>query len=134
MRSHGVSAFPDPATNGGASKEAIVSAQQAAKNSRVQAAQTACLRVNGGSPGTGNSSAQKQARTGPLLAFARCMRRRGLAKFPDPTTGGQLTKEMLATAGINLDQPGLVKAADMCARVTHGVVTKAIVARFIAGP
>jgi hypothetical protein len=37
----------------------------------AQAAQTACMHVNGGSPGTGQSAAQGQARTDAMLAFAR---------------------------------------------------------------
>ena len=133
MRSHGVSNFPDPSTSEGAPKEAVVSALEAAGNSVSQAAQTACLHVNGGSPGTGNRPARSQTQTGALLAFARCMRRRGLANFPDPTTSGQLTQQMLATAGINLHEPGLLEAADKCTSVTHGLMTKATVARFIAG-
>jgi hypothetical protein len=40
---------------------------------------------------------------------------------------------MLANAGIDLHQPALVPAADDCVSVTHGVLTKAAVARFAAG-
>jgi hypothetical protein len=40
---------------------------------------------------------------------------------------------MLAKAGINLHQPALVQAADACVGVTHRLITKATVARFIAG-
>jgi hypothetical protein len=68
-----------------------------------------------------------------MVAFAGCMRSHGFASFPDPTNSGQLTHEMLATAGINLHQPAIVQAADACVGVTHGVITKADVARFVAG-
>jgi hypothetical protein len=68
-----------------------------------------------------------------MLAFARCLRSHGFPDFPDPTSSGQLTHEMLATAGINLRQPALVPAADACVSVTHGLITKAAVARFVAG-
>jgi hypothetical protein len=37
------------------------------------------------------------------------------------------------TSGINLHQPAVRQAADACVGVTHGVVTRAVVARFIAG-
>jgi hypothetical protein len=67
------------------------------------------------------------------LAFARCIRAHGLPSFPDPTSSGQITHEMLASAGIDLRQPAVLQAADACVSVSHGVITKAAVARFIAG-
>ena len=68
-----------------------------------------------------------------MLAFARCIRSHGFPSFPDPTSSGELTHEMLANAGINLHQPAVLQAADACVGVTHGVITKAVVARFVAG-
>jgi hypothetical protein len=38
---------------------------------------------------------------------------------------------MLAEAGINLHQPALLQAGDACVSVTHGVLTKADVARAV---
>ena len=40
---------------------------------------------------------------------------------------------MLASAGIDIHQPAVVRAADVCVGVTHGLITKAGVARFVAG-
>jgi hypothetical protein len=131
MRSHGVPNFPDP--TGGNNKQAVVSALQAVGNSQAQAAQTACMHVNGGSPGTGQSATQSQAHIAAMLAFARCIRSHGFPNFPDPSRSGQLTHEMVASAGINLHQPAVLEAGDACVSVTHGVITKAIVARFVAG-
>lgn len=71
--------------------------------------------------------------TAALLALARCVRGHGFPSFPDPTSSGQVTYEMLANAGINLRQPAALQAADACVSVTHGVITKATVARFVAG-
>jgi hypothetical protein len=133
MRSHGVTNFPDPTASEGDDKEAVVSALQAVSNSQAQAAQTACMHVNGGSPGTGQSAAQSQTHTAAMLAFARCIRTHGFPSFPDPTPSGQITHEMLSKAGINLHQPAVRQAADACVSVTHGFVTKTDVARFIAG-
>jgi hypothetical protein len=133
MRSHGVTNFPDPATSGGNDKEAVVSALHAVSNSQAQAAQTACIHVNGGSPGTGQSAVQGQAHIAAMLAFARCLRTHGFPSFPDPTTSGQITHEMLAEAGINLHQPAVLQAADACVSVTHGFITKTDVVKFIAG-
>jgi hypothetical protein len=133
MRSHGVSNFPDPSSSGAAPKPAIVSALKAVGTSRSQTASTACEHVNGGGPGTATGAEQGPARTRVLLAFAQCLRHHGFVNFPDPGTNGELTQAMLAAAGINLHTPGLKTAADTCATVTHGVITKATVARFVAG-
>jgi hypothetical protein len=38
---------------------------------------------------------------------------------------------MLANAGIDVHQPAVVQAADACVGVTNGVVTKALIARFV---
>jgi hypothetical protein len=133
MRSHGVSKFPDPTGSGEIHKQAVVSALQAVGNSQAEAAQTACIHVNGGGPGTGQSAAQSQARTAAMLAFAQCMRRRGFANFPDPTSQGQLSPQMVTTAGIDLHQPAVLKAGLACASVTHGVLTRAAVERAVNG-
>ena len=58
---------------------------------------------------------------------------RAFPSFPDPSTNGQITHEMVANAGIKLDQPAVLQAGDACVGVTHGFITKAIVARFVAG-
>lgn len=79
------------------------------------------------------TASQTQARKAAAMAFARCIRSHGFPRFPDPSTSGQLTHEMLAAAGINLHQPAVLQAGDACAVVTHGFITKAIVARFVAG-
>jgi hypothetical protein len=36
---------------------------------------------------------------------------------------------MVTQAGINLHQPAVLQAADACVGVTHGLITKAAVAR-----
>ena len=42
MRSHGVPGFPDPSGSGGVPKAAVISAMQAAGDTKAEAAQTAC--------------------------------------------------------------------------------------------
>jgi hypothetical protein len=126
MRSHGVPNFPDPGSP--AFKNEF--------NTRTPArlsADAACqhLMPRGGSPN--QSPAHGQAQIAAMLAFARCLRSHGFPTFPDPTSGGDVTHEMLASAGINLQQPAVLQAADACTSVTHGVITKTVVARFIAG-
>ena len=95
-----------------------------------QPAQTACQHLSPGG-GPGQSPAQRQRHTAALLAFARCLRSRGFPNVPDPTRSGQLTPEMLTQAGINLHQPAVLQAGDACVSVTHGIITRADVARAV---
>jgi hypothetical protein len=124
MRSHGVPSFPDPTTSPREFKTAFNTQSPA-----FHSAETDCAHLLPGGGPRNQSAAQVAA----LVAFARCMRSHGFPSFPDPDSSGQLTHEMLANAGINLHQPAVVPAADACAGVTHGVITKAAVARFVAG-
>ena len=131
LRSHGVTNVPDPtSTSGRAFKDAV---SGDAQSPAFRSAYTACqhLLPNSGQPS--HNAAQTQAHIAALLAFARCLRSHGFANFPDPSNSGQLTHEMLANAGINLHQPAVLQAADTCVSVTHEVLTKAAVARFVAG-
>ena len=81
----------------------------------------------------GQAERHSAAQVADFVAFARCLRTHGFPNFPDPTATGQLSHEMLASAGINLHQPGVIPAADACTGVTHGAITKAAVAQFVAG-
>lgn len=133
MRSHGVSNFPDPTTSPREFKDALETQSPA-----FHLAETACKHLLPGG-GPGQSTAQSAVHTAALVAFARCLRSHGFPNFPDPTSSGELTPEMLAKAGINLHQPAVEPAADACVAVTHGVITRADVARAVnrsnaAGP
>jgi hypothetical protein len=127
MRSHGVSNFPDSPY-----EQKHMLSSSSAQAPAVRSAVVACghLLPHGGQS---QSPAHSQVQIAAALAFARCIRSHGFPNFPDPTSSGELTHQMLATAGINLQQPALVPAADACVGVTHGLITKAIVARFVAG-
>jgi ABC-2 family transporter protein len=129
MRSHGVPRFPDPNSSGEILKSEVIALNPGSP--QFQAAQRACqgLQPNGGRP----SQAERAQHLGALLAFARCMRMHAVANFPDPTSGGEITHEMLAAAGVDVHQPAVLQAADACVSVTHGILTKAAVARFAAG-
>ena len=129
MRSHGVPNFPDP-TSPQQFKLYIASSEG---SPAFQSAQTACRHVLAGGGPPSQTAAQRQAQTVAGLAFARCLRSHGFANFPDPTSSGQITHEMLASAGIDPRQPAVLHAADACVSATHGVLTKAAVARFAAG-
>jgi hypothetical protein len=129
IRSHGVPNFPDP-TSPQAFKLYIASSEG---SPAFQSAETACQHLlPGGGPPSQNAP-HTQAQIAAALAFARCLRSHGFPNFPDPTSSGQLTHQMLADAGVNIQLPAVQQAADACVGVTHGVVTKADVARFVAG-
>ena len=130
MRSHGLPNFPDP-TSPQEFKQSIGASSEGSPVSR--SAETACMHVLPGGGPPSQSPAQRQAQTVAALAFARCLRSHGFPNFPDPTSSGQITHEMLANAGINIHQPALLQAADACVGVTHGLLTTAAVARFAAG-
>jgi hypothetical protein len=128
MRSHGVSDFPDPSTAPRQFKNAFES-----KSPAFRSALTSCQHLLPGGGLRSNNAPPSQAQIAAELAFARCLRGHGFPSFPDPTSTGELSHEMLANAGIDIHQPAAVGAADACVGVTHGFLTKAAVARFVAG-
>ena len=130
MRGHGIANFPDAPGANGTGGRAWKSALQNTSPGFVAAAR-ACqhfLPTDGHPQG----SAGHHPSMAIMLAFARCVRSHGFTRFPDPNGSG-ITRQMLAAAGIDLHQPALARAADACVGVTHGALTRAVVARFIAG-
>jgi hypothetical protein len=132
MQSHGVPTFPS-ATDPHAFKSALSPSAPGAQSQAFQSAYTTCrhLLPNGGtSPAASQPS---HAQIAAFVQFARCIRSHGFPNFPDPTSTGQLNHQMVAAAGINLNQPAVLRAGDACVPVSHGVITRADVARFVAG-
>jgi hypothetical protein len=129
MRSHGVQNFPDPTISEGIPKD-----PSWIFNPKTNSASKACQHLM---PATGLGPPQSAPRTATRLAaalsFARCVRARGFPNFPDPTVQGQLTPEMVSSAGIELHQPALLHAGLACAPMTHGLITRAAVERAVKG-
>jgi hypothetical protein len=134
MRDHGVTNFPDPQVNGNHLKIQIT--PSIIGSPAFKSAQKACayLLPAGAGQINGPNPAQQKARTEGLVAFAACVRKHGFPSFPDPTSQGQLTLEMIARAGINLQQPAVLQAGDACVSVSHGQITKGDVAQAVADP
>jgi len=131
VRSHDVPGFPDPTTSPRGFKMALDPSVR--HSPAFTSAETACQHLlPGGGPGE-QSTVQSQRQIAGMLAFARCLRAHGFPRFPDPTHTGELTHQMVAAAGIDIHQPAVRQAADACAGASHGVVTMANIARFIAG-
>jgi hypothetical protein len=128
MRSHRVRNLPDPITSPREFKDAL-----GTTTPTFQSAANACQHLLPGGRLVSVPAPHSQAQIAAMLAFARCMRSHGFPNFPDPTSTGLVSLQMLASAGINLQQPAVLPAADACVSVTHGMITKADVARVAAG-
>ena len=83
MRSHGVTTFPDPDSQGHFPPYSSVSAQ--AKQA-AQSAQQACKDLLPSLGGGGVETRGAQKKLAFALQTARCMRSHGFPTYPDPTT------------------------------------------------
>lgn len=134
MRSHGVANFPDPPTSAsGASAGHAFKDAMASSSPAVQSAETACQHFMPGGHLGSQPAGPSPTQTTALLVFAHCLRSHGFPNFPDPNSSGQITREMIANAGITLNQPATLRVTDECVGVTNGVITRARLARFLAG-
>jgi hypothetical protein len=132
MRSHGVTGFPDPNSNGEIPKEKVVAAVVSSPQS--PAAQRACRQLIPESGlGPPQTAASTRTRLADALSFASCVRAHGFPSFPDPTNQGQLTPEMVTAAGIDLHQTKLLGAGLTCVPASHGLLTPAAIERAIHG-
>jgi len=78
MRAHGVRDFPDPNAAGRVVFPSALDQQAPA----FRAAETACAK---GQSGTGSSGAEiPESQKLELVAAARCMRKNGVPRYPDP--------------------------------------------------
>jgi hypothetical protein len=136
MRDHGATNFPDPqVTPGPAGQTAIRQVVSPARLPHFKAAQKACAAIM---PGQSNANptqhaAQQHAREQDLLAFAKCLRSHGVTNFPDPTSQGRLTLEMVNAAGVDLHAPVVLTAAKACLGAARGAITGADVERAVNG-
>lgn len=130
MRDHGVN-IPDPQVSGNGSDQKIAIRVVGPSNPRFKTALAACHSIM---PGPSKAdlaaqAAQRRARIQDMLSFARCMRGRGVNDFPDPTTQGQLTLQMITGAGVDLHSPQVAATARACIPASHGLLTAAAVAQ-----
>jgi hypothetical protein len=131
LRSRGVTNVPDPTLTSGRAFKGAMSGD--AQSPAFRSAYAAChhLLPNGGPPS--QHEAHSPAQIAAFVAFARCLRSHGFNNFPDPTSSGLVTHEMLANAGLSLHQPSLLMAGLACTSVTHGLLTRAAVERALNG-
>jgi len=118
MRSNGVPNFPDPASNGGIPKQAVVSSFQAVGNSRAEAASDACrhlLGAGGSLSGKAGQPVTVQDRRDYLKAAA-CMRSQGFHGFPDPTFQNDSVQTTIPSS-IDQDASQFKGAATICTKL-----------------
>ena len=110
MRSHGVSAFPDPSASGFSHTSA---GSLGVSNTVYQAALDACRHLV---PNSYASSGTSQQVLSQVLTFSKCMRSHGVPNYPDPNPSGGLGTE-LAQLGINVNSPQFQATLRTCDRL-----------------
>jgi hypothetical protein len=135
MREHGVPNFPDPqvVNHGGETGIRQVLSATTAASPAFQGAQKACAGIMPSPQNATEDAQQRHERVLGLLSFARCMRAHGLSNFPDPNDQGQIDRQTLATAGIDVHLPSVIRAAMTCVPASRGAVTRADVAQATNG-
>jgi hypothetical protein len=104
MRSHGITKFPDPDSNGNLGINGDMGIDP--NSPQFKAADRACKPLLP-APNPAQAARQRPA----LLRYARCMRAHGITDFPDPQPGGGI--QATAKPGSDLDPNSpLYKAAD----------------------
>lgn len=131
MRQHGVANFPDPrVTSSGGEQRIAIESPADGHTVQFAAAQKACRGIMPG-PSNGDLAAQAQqqrVQKQGLLSFARCVRGRGINNFPDPNAQGQMTPQILSTAGVDVRAPSVLAAARACIPASDGQVNAAAIA------
>jgi hypothetical protein len=126
MRSNGVANFPDPQAVGGGNFKLTIQRDAEANNPRFQAASRACRHLLPAGSGQDQTAQQYQrAQIADALSFARCMRRHGLTRFPDPNAQSGLTVQMVQSQGIDIHSPAALRIAYACLPASHGWLTPA---------
>jgi hypothetical protein len=115
MRSHGVSNFPDPTSDGqidvkfsyGGTDGAPASAGIDRMSPQYISADRTCRHLL---PGGVPTAAQRQQGLAKDLKLAQCMRSHGVSNFPDPTNAG-----VVHLLGVDQNSPQYQRAQKACA-------------------
>jgi hypothetical protein len=124
MRSHGVSNFPDPTSDGQINVKFAYGGKDGAPRSSgidrmspqyLSADQTCRHLLPGGVP----TPAQNQQALAKDLKFAQCMRSHGVSNFPDPTHAG-----VMHLIGVDQNSPQYQSAQKACESLVPGADSK----------
>jgi hypothetical protein len=135
MRGDGVTGFPDPSMtdHNGQQVAYLATSSSLAASPAFKHANKVCQRILTPTLDTTQSLAAKAARADHLAAFASCMRGRGVSAFPDPNAQGQLSAQMIAAAGVDLQAPAVFAAAKRCLASADGAITGQEIERAVSG-
>lgn len=124
IRDHGLPTFAYPSmTDHDGQRVAYLAPTDAlVASTAYKKADRACRAILPIAATTRNVQSQSE-REQHMLAFARCMRDHHVPSFPDPTAKGQLTLQMVGSAGVDLHAPGVISAAKSCLPSADGAFT-----------
>jgi hypothetical protein len=120
MRSHGVTDFPDPNSNGTfpVTRNLGGGTPSAQSRSQMQSATNACRSL---APGAPISQAQQARNLKQSLKFVACMRKHGVPNMPDPSSNGSIPVN-----GINPQSPQFLAAEQACKSLLPGAAAGAV--------
>ena len=125
IRHQGLPSFPDPSMTDHNGQQVGYFARPSSLVASLAftSANNACQAILLPDLDTAQAAVARSAREQHMLAFAKCIRGHGVPTFPDPTTQGQLTDQMIASAGIDLQAPAVLTAAKACLPAADGTIT-----------
>jgi hypothetical protein len=131
MRTHGVTGFPEPVVrhSDGHTEVGLKVTPTLSGSPAFQSAQKACAGILPGPMSPAQIAARQHYREQHFLAFAGCMRARGITNFPDPNSQGDIPMSLLAQAGINIHLPNVISAARACVPASGGLLTLAAISQ-----
>ena len=124
MRNHGLQSFPDPTMtdHNGRQVAYLATPSSLVASPAFKAADKVCQKILAPVLDTTQNLAAQAAREQHIAAFAKCIRSYGVPGFPDPTSQGQLTQQMITNAGVDLHAPAVSAAAKTCLPAADGAI------------
>jgi hypothetical protein len=121
MRAHGIPGWPDPTSAGVFDKRKLRAL--GVEPSRVRSIEERSCSGLLPSGGPQPSEHERETRLADARSFARCIRRHGIPRFPDPNAQGLLSVEMVQAQGIDVHSPAVLRVVQACLPAAHGALT-----------
>jgi hypothetical protein len=117
MRAHGITAFPDPNSQGGISISGGPGSALDPNSPQFKAADQACRKLM---PGSNLSPAQQAANEARALRYSQCMRSHGIPDFPDPNGQGGIAIKVKPGSDLDPNNPQFKAANSTCQHLMPG--------------
>jgi hypothetical protein len=117
MRAHGITAFPDPNSQGGISLSGGPGSGIDPNSPQFKAADQACRKLL---PGANLSPAQQAAAEAQELRYSQCMRAHGILDFPDPNGHGAISIKAQPGSDLDPNNPRYRAANNACQHLMPG--------------